>query len=95
MKKNVISLVFACTMLATYAHAGFNGNQGMTGNKGANNGAGNNNVGVCINGNGQNAGQCVGESNGTAKPKEKEQSETLKSICSSPFMKKYAAICRQ
>lgn len=90
MRKTAISLVLACTMLATYAHAGFNGNQGMSGNEGAGNG----NVGVCINGNGQNAGQCIGESNGAAKPKEKEKSETLKSICSSPFMKKYAAICQ-
>lgn len=94
MGKTVVSLILACTMLATYAHAGFNGNQGVSGNEGGGNGAGNSNVGVCINGNGQNAGQCTGESNGTAKPKEKDQSETLKSICSSPFMKKYAAICQ-
>ncbi|HGM5966637.1 MULTISPECIES: hypothetical protein [Serratia] len=94
MKKKAISLVFACTMLATYAHAGFNGNQAMSGNDGVGSGAGNSNVGVCLNGNGQNAGQCAGESNGTVKPKEKDKSETLKSICSSPFMKKYAAICQ-
>ncbi|HGM6986149.1 MULTISPECIES: hypothetical protein [Serratia] len=94
MKKTAISLILACTMLSTYAHAGFNGNQGVSGNEGGGNGAGNSNVGVCINGNGQNAGQCTGESNGAAKPKEKDKSETLKSICSSPFMKKYAAICQ-
>jgi len=94
MGRTAISLVLACTMLATYAHAGFNGNQGMSGNEAGGSGAGNGNVGVCLNGNGQNAGQCVGESNGTAKPKEKDKSETLKSICSSPFMKKYAAICQ-
>ncbi|EMJ4651129.1 hypothetical protein RSM18_004684 [Serratia marcescens] len=94
MGRTAISLVLACAMLATYAHAGFNGNQGMSGKEGAGSGAGNSNVGVCLDGNGQNAGQCVGESNGVTKPKQKDKSETLKSICSSPFVKKYAAICQ-
>ncbi|MDH2267790.1 MULTISPECIES: hypothetical protein [Serratia] len=95
MWKTTLPFIVACLLMAPQTYAGFNGNQGVSGNEGAGDGAGNNNVGVCINGNGQNAGQCVGESNGTAKPKEKERSETLKSVCSSPFMKKYAAICRQ
>ncbi|BBO61013.1 hypothetical protein [Serratia marcescens] len=94
MGRMIVSLIGACVLVASYAQAGFNGNQHVQGNQGSTNGAGNSNIGQCIAGNGQNAGQCIGENNGAANPKEKEKNDRIISLCSSPFMKKYAAICQ-
>ncbi len=94
MKKLTISFAGACIMMASYAHAGFNGNTNIHDNQGNGNGAGDINIGQCNDGEGQNGGKCVGESNGATKPKEKEKGDVLNSICKSPFMKKYAVICQ-
>ncbi|ASM24167.1 MULTISPECIES: hypothetical protein [Serratia] len=93
MGRMTASLIGACVLLASYAQAGFNGNQNIQGNQGSANGAGSN-VGQCIEGKGQNAGQCIGENNGSARPKESTKNDRLYSICNSPFMKKYIAICQ-
>ncbi|CAI1064340.1 hypothetical protein BMF90_05825 [Serratia sp. OLHL2] len=89
MKQTIASAIVAGIILAASpVQAGFNGQSDVQGNQG------NNNVGVCIEGKGPNAGQCVGEINGVSRPKGKEQSDLITSICQLPFMKKYAAICQ-
>ncbi|EPE3626018.1 hypothetical protein ACTVOR_11405 [Serratia nevei] len=89
MKQTIASAIVAGIILAASpVQAGFNGQSDVQGNQG------NNSVGVCIEGKGPNAGQCVGEINGVSRPKGKEQSDLITSICQSPFMKKYAAICQ-
>ncbi|WP_149569955.1 hypothetical protein [Serratia bockelmannii] len=93
MGRMTASLIGACVLVASYAQAGFNGNQNVQGNQGSANGA-SSNVGQCIEGKGQNAGQCIGENNGSAKQKENEKNDRLYSICNSTFMKKYIAICQ-
>lgn len=93
MGRMTASLIGACVLLASYAQAGFNGNQNIQGNQGSANGAGSN-VGQCIEGKGQNARQCIGENNGSARPKESTKNDRLYSICNSPFIKKYIAICQ-
>ncbi|RJK69044.1 hypothetical protein CMV60_02155 [Serratia marcescens] len=81
-------------MMASYAHAGFNGNQNVQGNNGNASGAGNSDFGQCINGQGKNGGQCAGNTNSGAKPKEKDKGEVMNAICESPFMKKYSPLCQ-
>lgn len=71
MKKTAALLIGACIMMASYAYAGFNGNQNVQGNNGNASGAGNSDFGQCINGQGKNGGQCAGNTNTGAKPKEK------------------------
>lgn len=94
MKKTTALLLGACIMMASYAHAGFNGNQNVQGNNGNASGAGNSDFGQCINGQGKNGGQCVGNTNTGAKPKEKDKGEVMNAICESPFMKKYSPLCQ-
>lgn len=53
MKKTATLLLGACIMMASYAHAGFNGNQNVQGNNGNASGAGNSDFGQCINGQGK------------------------------------------
>lgn len=59
MKKTATLLFGACIMMASYAHAGFNGNQNVQGNNGNASGAGNSDFGQCINGQGKMAGNVV------------------------------------
>ncbi|MCC4106638.1 hypothetical protein [Serratia ureilytica] len=88
MRRITASLIDTCALEVFYAQAGFNGNPNVKGNQGRANGAGNSNIG-------QNAGQCIGESNGAARPGEKEQNDRLKSFCDSPLIKKkHAEICQ-
>ncbi|CAI2439460.1 hypothetical protein ABK864_16005 [Serratia marcescens] len=94
MKKTAALLIGACIMMASYAHAGFNGNQNVQGNNGNASGAGNSDFGQCINGQGKNGGQCAGNTNTGAKPKEKDKGEVMNAICESPFMKKYSPLCQ-
>ncbi|ASL95374.1 TPA: hypothetical protein ACXJRX_004069 [Serratia marcescens] len=94
MKKTATLLFGACIMMASYAHAGFNGNQNVQGNNGNASGAGNSDFGQCINGQGKNGGQCGGNTNSSAKPKEKDKGDIVNAICESPFMKKYSPICQ-
>ncbi|EMH4218108.1 hypothetical protein [Serratia marcescens] len=94
MKKTAALLIGACIMMASYAHAGFNGNQNVQGNNGNASGTGNSDFGQCINGQGKNGGQCGGNTNSGAKPKEKDKGEVMNAICESPFMKKYSPLCQ-
>ncbi|MBH3264200.1 hypothetical protein I5R69_21885 [Serratia marcescens] len=92
MKKTAALLIGACIMMASYAHAGFNGNHNVQGNNGNASGAGNSDFGQCINGQGKNGGQCAGNTNTGVKPKEKDKGEVMNAICESPFMKKYSPL---
>ncbi|MEN4170702.1 hypothetical protein [Serratia marcescens] len=94
MKKTAALLIGAGIMMASYAHAGFNGNQNIQGNHGSANGNGNTDFGQCINGQGKNGGQCAGNTSTGAKPKEKDKGEAMNAICESPFMKKYLPLCQ-
>ncbi|WP_368927376.1 hypothetical protein [Serratia marcescens] len=92
MKTSAALLIGAGIMMASYTHAGFNGNQNVQGNNGNASGAGNSDFGQCINGQGKNGGQCAGNPNTVAKPKDK--GEVMNAICESPFMKKYSPLCQ-
>ncbi|HGM6699349.1 TPA: hypothetical protein ACKQBW_001359 [Serratia marcescens] len=94
MKKTAALLIGACIMMASYAHAGFNGNHNVQGNNSNASGAGNSDFGQCINGQGKNGGQCAGNTNTGVKPKEKDKGEVMNAICESPFMKKYSPLCQ-
>lgn len=94
MKKTAASLIGACIMMASYAHAGFNGNQNVQGNNGNASGTGNSDFGQCINGQGKNGGPCAGNTNSGAKPKEKDKGDIVNALCESPFMKKYSPLCQ-
>jgi hypothetical protein len=94
MKKTAALLIGTCIMMASYAHAGFNGNQNVQGNNGNASGAGNSDFGQCINGQGKNGGQCASNTNTGAKPKEKDKGGVMNALCESPFMKKYSPLCQ-
>jgi len=98
MKNGILLFGCAFVLCAQLAHAGVTINGGISGN----NGSGGTGVDVGIGGNGANGGHGVGvvidgnTVNGQQPGASDSQikKDIYASICSSPFMKKYAAICK-
>nr|SAY46049.1 Uncharacterised protein [Serratia marcescens] len=90
MKKTADLLIGTYIMMASYAHAGFNGSQNVRGNHGS--ATGNSDFGQCINGQGNNGGQCAGNANTGAKPKQKDKGEIMNKSYESSFIKKYSPL---
>ncbi|MBL0877040.1 hypothetical protein [Serratia ureilytica] len=60
MGRMTASLIDACALVASYAQAGFNGNQNIPGNQGRGNGVGGH-VGQCLKGRGKVPGNIPGK----------------------------------
>ncbi|CAI0935228.1 hypothetical protein V2T44_07640 [Serratia ficaria] len=97
MKKKTMLLGCALLVCSQLSYAGLVIEGGINGNTG---GGGGSSVDVGINGstNGNNGtGVNIGGQNGAQKPGSSAsqlQKDIYASICASPFMKKYAAICQ-
>ncbi|CAI0997910.1 Uncharacterised protein [Serratia entomophila] len=94
MKRNTKLLGCALLMCSQLSYAGLVIEGGINGNTGS---GGSSSVDVSINGstNGNNGtGVNIGGQNGGGSAASQLQKDIYASICASPFMKKYAAICR-
>lgn len=102
MKKSIFLFGCAFVLCSQLAHAGVTINGGISGNNGSGGTGVDVGIGISADGNGANGGHGVGvivdgnTVNGQQPGASDSQikKDIYASICSSPFMKKYAAICK-